>query len=524
MRVLAVSPRLLRGGRGASKPIPRHAAIRISLGLNLGLFAACRRLQRTAQAVPASAAKLLVGLAATCSVSIVPAAARICRLSKFSSAGDGVTTQQSAPMMMRGASLLVAVAALAEAGGEVFDVTKFGAVGDGTTYDTPAVRKAAAALLAGGEGGTLLFPGPGKTYLTGAFNLSSHTHVEIEPGATVLGSTRGEDWPLLVAATVWPQMGHGSDCPPGAESCRLMHQALVFSWGQTNVSLGGGGALDCNARKDTWWSCARDLSKPPCSGYGRPHCMMLSNVTDVEVSHLHVSNSPDWTLHFSAVTRLHVHHMNVTNPDEPNADGLDIDSTQDALIEDNHFSVGDDALCVKSGIDWFGRQFARPAKNIMFRRNVIGRGHGITIGSEMSGGVSNVTFEDITMDQTGTGVRMKSERGRGNVVEDVTYRRIDMKDIDGQCVQVTLNYAKGIKPTNKTATPVFRNILLEDVRCDKGGASYFIDGLQEQHIMNLTLKNVTMGKEVGKQAACDNADCTCDSLTAPCPTCCTKLL
>ena len=77
---------------------------------------------------------------------------------------------------------------------------------------------------------------------------------------------------------------------------------------------------------------------------------MFSNVSDVEVSHLHVSNSPDWTLHFSSVTRLHVHHLNVTNPLEPNADGIDIDSTQDALIEDNYFSVGDDALCVKSGM------------------------------------------------------------------------------------------------------------------------------------------------------------------------------
>ena len=81
----------------------------------------------------------------------------------------------------------------------------------------------------------------------------------------------------------------------------------------------------------------------------------------------------------ASCVQLRVHHNNVSNPLEPNADGIDIDATQDALIEDNYFNVGDDALCVKSGIDWFGRQYARPAKNIMFRRN--------TIGSEMSGGV-----------------------------------------------------------------------------------------------------------------------------------------
>ena len=158
------------------------------------------------------------------------------------------------------------------------------------------MRKAADALLAGGAGGTLRFPaevgGKPATYLTGAFNVSSHTYVDIEAGATVLGSTRGEDWPLLTAAVVWPQFGHGSDCVPGQESCRLMHQALLFSWGSTNVTLGGGGTFDCNSQKETWWKCARTLSEPPCNGYGRPHCMMFSNATDVEVSDLHGKRAP----------------------------------------------------------------------------------------------------------------------------------------------------------------------------------------------------------------------------------------
>ena len=231
--------------------------------------------------------------------------------------------------------------------------------------------------------------------------MSNNTAVVIETGATVLGSTRGEDWPLLVAAEVWPQFGHGlcdnphrhhpvclrpshchhpspcgsirccavsrvaqahcpplvlscchnfdqgSDCVPGTAQCGMMHQSLLFGWRLHNVTITGGGTFDCNSKKDTWWSCASNISQPPCSGAGRPHCVMLSSVNDVEMSHLHVANSPDWTLHFSACTRVRVHHMNVTNPLEPNADGIDIDSTQDALIEDNFFSVGDDALCVK---------------------------------------------------------------------------------------------------------------------------------------------------------------------------------
>ena len=209
----------------------------------------------------------------------------------------------------------------------------------------------------------------------------------------------------------------------------------------------------------------------------------------------------------------------MNDPGGPNADGLDIDCVQNALIEENFFDVDDDALCVKSGRDWDGRQFGRPARDILFRNNVIGRGHGITVGSETSGSVFNVTFENITMANTGTGIRMKTERGRGGIVSDVTYRNIHMHEIQGECVQITLNYHAGLAPTNKTGTPVFKNILLENVHCNKGATSFFIDGLPEQSIQNLTLRNVTMGKEVGKEGKCDFVDCKCDELST-CPSCC----
>eukprot|EP00041_Stephanoeca_diplocostata_P013141 m.227352 g.227352 ORF g.227352 m.227352 type:complete len:435 (+) comp19235_c0_seq1:177-1481(+) len=401
----------------------------------------------------------------------------------------------------------------------VYDVKAFGAKGDGATFDTNAVRAAAAALAKNGYG-TLLFPSNG-TYLTGSFNISSNAVVEIETGARVLGSTRGQDWPLVNARAVWPQFGHGSDCVPGSQSCFFMHQSLMFSWNATNITIQGNGTFDCNAQPDTWWKCAHNLTLPPCNGYGRPHCVMFANATDVEMKNITVANSPDWTLHFSSCTRVHVHDLRVLNPLEPNADGIDIDSSQDVLVEDNYFSVGDDALCVKSGIDYFGRTYGRPAKNILFRRNVIGTGHGITIGSEMSGGVNNVTFEDIHMVHTGTGIRMKSQRGRGGVVSDVTYRNITMESIEGQCVQITLNYHAGIPPTNKTGTPVFNGIVLENVQCISAKNSYFIDGLDEQHILALALRNVTMGAKVGPEARCDYAECTCDAFTNPCPSCCT---
>ena len=269
-------------------------------------------------------------------------------------------------------------------------MTTFGATGSGLTFDTTAVRAAAEALARNG-GGVLLFP-RGGTYLTGAFNLSSHAQVLVEKSAVVLGSPRGEDWPLVDAAAVWPWFGHGSDCNPGTEACRLMHQSLFFAWAAVNVTVQGGGAIDCNSSPQSWWGCAQNLSRAPCSGYARPHCVMVANSTGVLFSDLAIRNSPDWTLHFAGVRDLHVHHLNVSNPPHmPNADGIDVDACSDVLVEDCHISVADDALVVKSGIDWLGRTYGRSAQNILFRRCTVDSGEGLTIGSEMSGGVHNVT-------------------------------------------------------------------------------------------------------------------------------------
>lgn len=179
------------------------------------------------------------------------------------------------------------------------------------------------------------------TRVATAFNLSSNCVLNVEVGATILGSPNGNDWPLLDARAVWPQMGHGSDCTPGDESCRLMHQAFVFAWNEKNITITGGGTID--AQGQPWWDCADDLSKAPCNGYGRPHLMMLSSVTGVELVGFSVKNSPDWTLHMASVTDLHVDRVSVNNPSNaPNSDGIDLDCVWNALVENSYFNVGDD--------------------------------------------------------------------------------------------------------------------------------------------------------------------------------------
>jgi polygalacturonase len=407
------------------------------------------------------------------------------------------------------ACILAAAAASAVVsggGGGIFNVVHFGAKGDGVTDSTSAVRRAAAALAAAG-GGELLFP-PGATVLTAPFNLSSHSVLTIGLNATVLCSARGEDYGLV---QVLPWLPFSSAAAPGywPQSCVYFDGGAEgrYADGGRNVTIQGPGTID--GQGQGWWKCGLDRQRPlltsPCltsppydarlvanrsntRGGGRPHLIIVRNASNVVMRHLRTRNTPNWNIHFAWVTNLHVHHVHSTNdPGGPNADGLDIDCVQGALVEDNYFDVDDDALCVKSGRDWDGRHFGRPARDILFRNNVIGRGHGITVGSETSGGVYNVTFDNITMANTGTGIRMKSQRGRGGLVSDITYKNIHMVEIAGQCVQVTLNYHAGLNATNKTGTPVFRNILLENVRCDKGKTSFWIDGLAEQVIENLTL-------------------------------------
>lgn len=280
---------------------------------------------------------------------------------------------QMAPSMRTASLVLMLLLQLAaQCQAAVFDVTKFGAKGDGNTDDYYAVLKAAAACAAAG-GGTLLFPAipkqaalladhanspdsppcaptpcPGKPavtfcssnsssgqcsdpmphapcppcfnpsagmltgYVTGAFNISSHMHVEIEKGVHLLGAQNSSQWPLLTVADVWPGFGYARDGDFGGESGRLMHQSLLFTFSTTNVSVGGGGTIDC--RGGYFQACGNNLTKAPCSGHARPECVFFSNSSDVVFEDVTVLNSPDWTLHFSSVDRLRVRRVNVTQP------------------------------------------------------------------------------------------------------------------------------------------------------------------------------------------------------------------
>eukprot|EP00117_Sycon_ciliatum_P037899 scpid92460/ scgid28256/ Probable polygalacturonase; Pectinase len=267
--------------------------------------------------------------------------------------------------------------------GSVFDVTKYGAKGDGKTKDTEAIRKAFADCSSPG-GGTVLFPAlhhvhhgsnsrvwnhgdsvDGKNrqhglfsgaeseaqqqeqhyehefwapdqprlrrpradsnntvYLTGAFNISASTVVLVPDGVTILASTDSEDFPLIQPL---PWYGGGSDYQ---ESGHLIYQPFVHSYFADNIRITGGGTIDGNG--EPWWKCWRgDPKSSPCKGISRPHMVNLVSGSNVEIDHVNIHNSPSWTLHFSNITGVHLHNVIVINPaNAPNADGIDLDCSQ----------------------------------------------------------------------------------------------------------------------------------------------------------------------------------------------------
>lgn len=396
----------------------------------------------------------------------------------------------------------------------VFNVKDFGAVGDGRANDTPAVRAAAAALAAAAPGpSTLLFPA--GVFLTGPFNITTDDVTLLVEG-TILGSTSNADF-VLVAPLPW--YGGGNDYQ---QSGAPEWMSIVRSWGASRLTITGGGTIDGSG--SAWWPCAGKAAAP-CAGFSRPHLLMLVGGDQLLITNVTIQNSPAWTLHISNFTRAHVHHITVLNPPSTgpnpskNADGIDVDCSSNVLVEDSFLSVGDDVLCVKSGIDFLGRTFGRRSENITFRNIVAGTGHGITVGSETSAGVRNVSFINITMQGTGAGPRIKSQRGRGGVVEDITYRNVSMHNVD-TAFQVTLNYHAGLPPMNASATPVLRNVLFDGVTSEGAKVLYYVDGLPESNITNITWKDTAgtkNGQVVGK---CDFAQGACEGAVLPeCPPC-----
>jgi polygalacturonase len=188
-----------------------------------------------------------------------------------------------------------------------------------------------------------------------------------------------------------------------------------------------------------------------------------------------------------------------------------VESCKNVLIEGSTFDAGDDGICVKSGRDEAGRKRGKPTENMIVRNNVVYRAHGgFVIGSEMSGGAKNIFVSDCTFIGTDIGLRFKTTRGRGGVVEKIYIKNIAMRDILGSAILFDMYYGgksaledpEGKQPQVKVyavteATPAFKDFYVNNVVCNGASKGLLIRGLPELAIQGIHLENVTLKTDKG---------------------------
>jgi polygalacturonase len=233
----------------------------------------------------------------------------------------------------------------------------------------------------------------------------------------------------------------------------------------------------------------------------RPNLLVLTQCKKVLIDGVTFQNSPAWCLHPLMTENLTIRNVVVKNPEyAQNGDGMDIESCKNFLIEGCTLDVGDDAICIKSGKDEEGRKRGMPTENGIIRNNVVYNGHGgFVIGSEMSGGARNLFVYDCTFMGTDKGLRFKSVRGRGGVVENIYAKNIYMKDIAQEAIFFDMYYfvkfatdsPRDERPIVNEGTPIFRNMKFENIVCHGAKKGIFVRGLPEMPIQNIAIENAT---------------------------------
>jgi polygalacturonase len=363
--------------------------------------------------------------------------------------------------------------------GTTFNVLDYGATSDGQTLDTGALQAAIEACSEAG-GGTVYVPA--GQYVTGSLFLKSHITLYLDAGAVLLGSQNTADYPPV--ENRWEGVS------------RKTHAPLIGGDDLTHIAVVGRGTVD--GRGAFWWKLHRDRALD----YPRPRLISFSRCTNVIIEGITCTNSPSWTIHPYACNNVTVDKVSITNPaNSPNTDGVNPESCSNVHISNCHIDVGDDCVTIKSGTEEEDRDKLLPCENITITNCTMVHGHGgVVIGSEMSGDVRNITIANCVFEGTDRGIRLKSRRERGGVVEDIRVTNVIMKDVMCPFI-MNLYYGCGAWGTDKIAdrspwpvnegTPRFRrvhfsNITARDVRY----AAAFLYGLPEMPVEEITFSNV----------------------------------
>ncbi|UCC97560.1 MAG: glycoside hydrolase family 28 protein [Phycisphaerales bacterium] len=371
-----------------------------------------------------------------------------------------------------------------------FDVTDHGAVGDGKARCTEAIQKAIDACHAAGGGMVYL---PAGRYLSGALFLKSNVTLHISEGATLLASTGFDDFPPF---------------KPGwrIQSDDTQRSSLITGVDIENIAVTGRGTL--NGQGKPWWDALREDKnskdgQPKILTYGRPRVINFYRCRDILIEGVTIVDSPSWTVHPVGCENLVVNGISIINPESgPNTDGVNPESCRNVQIANCFIDTGDDCITLKSGEDEEGRLKARPTENVTITNCVMYKGHGaVVIGSEMSGGIRNVTASNIVCVGTDRAVRIKSTRGRGGVVENIRFANFVVDNVK-EPIYITNFYTKTKPEPVSERTPIFRDIAISHFTIKNSPCTAKILGLPEMPIQRLRITDLTASTRVG--FSCDS--------------------
>jgi polygalacturonase len=384
---------------------------------------------------------------------------------------------------------------MAASAAAICDPHAYGAKVDGVSKDTAAVQKAIDACEQRGGGLVRLSPG---TWLSAPIVLRSNITLEIDKGATLLGSSDHQDYPAKTEFRA-----------PGLQS-------LVSATNATNVSIMGEGTID--GAGESWWQEARTLGDHGVMGsdHTRPRLVVFDHCRHVLVEGVTIQNSPMWQLVPYYSDDVTIRNIKVLAPQHsPNTDAIDPFSSSNVRIEHVFADVGDDDVAIKSGkANSEGPD--DPSRDITITDCMFLHGHGLSVGSEIAGGAKNIRAERIHFDGTDNGIRIKANRDRGNDVGGLSFRDIDMKNVK-YAVIISEYYPKVLPPDPDPAEPVtrltphFHDITLENVTATDIVSAGAIAGLPEAPVRNVILKNVRIEAQHG--LAISNADVTGEKVT-----------
>lgn len=425
----------------------------------------------------------------------------------------------------------------------IYNIVHYGAVADGITLNTKGINSAIDECSRKGGGIVVI---PKGLWLTGPIVLKSNVNLHIEKSAVLQFTKDFDQYPLIKGN--WegmPQMRNqsplsannainiaitGDGIIDGAGDAWRMVKKDKLTETQWKRLVASGGVL--SADKKTWYPSEKSLKGSQLKNPGeisseknseffdsikdflRPNLLMFANCKRVLLEGVTFQNSPAWCLHPLMCEDVTVRNIYAKNPwYAQNGDGIDVESCKNILLESSTFDVGDDGICIKSGRDEAGRKRGMPTENMIVRNCTVYHAHGgFVIGSEMSGGARNLYLSDCTFIGTDIGLRFKTTRGRGGVVEKIYVNNITMKDIAGEAILFDMYYAaqdpvplSGEKrelpkvefKTVDETTPQFRDFHISNIVCAGAETAVFIRGLPEMHVKNVVMENVNIQSDKG---------------------------